>query len=247
MRSTSCARPAAPPRQAESVVIRHLDEHIVVVEKPSGLATTRHPTEREWSKTRKELTPTLEEIVPRLIQNMRQRPEKARLARLRVVQRLDKETSGLLVFARSVEAERVLGQQFRKHTVIRKYIAIVPGYLPQQTIQSRLVRDRGDGRRGSITLPNVGKAAVTHIDVVERLPAHTVLSCQPGNGPHASDPHPPCRDGPPGLRRQGLSPHQERRALAGHQRRAAPGPARRRAGLHASRQRRGAALGDAAA
>jgi 23S rRNA pseudouridine1911/1915/1917 synthase len=82
------------------------------------------------------------------------------------------------VFARTVEAERSLGQQFRRHTVVRKYLAVIPGYLLAQTIESTLVRDRGDGRRGSGTLPGVGKRAITHVEVVERLKGYTVLACR---------------------------------------------------------------------
>src|SRR5262249_39136327 len=47
-----------------------------------------------------------------------------------------------------------------------------------QTVATRLVRDRGDGRRGSTTLPGVGKEAVTHVEVVERLPGYTVVACR---------------------------------------------------------------------
>jgi 23S rRNA pseudouridine1911/1915/1917 synthase len=101
-----------------------------------------------------------------------------RKPRLRIVQRLDKETSGLVVFARTVDAERGLGMQFRKHTVTRRYLAIVKGIVTPQTIRSTLVRDRGDGRRGSTMLNNTGKEAVTHISVVERLPGYTLLSCK---------------------------------------------------------------------
>src|SRR5207248_2610477 len=98
--------------------------------------------------------------------------------RLRIVHRIDKETSGLVVFARTVEAERGLGRQFHRHTVVRRYLAVVPGYLSPQRIASRLVRDRGDGRRGSTSLPGPGKEAVTFIDVAERLPGYTLLSCR---------------------------------------------------------------------
>jgi 23S rRNA pseudouridine1911/1915/1917 synthase len=94
-----------------------------------------------------------------------------------VVQRLDKETSGLVVFARTVAAERGLGKQFHAHTVTRRYVAVVPGFLAPRTIRSWLVRDRGDGRRGSGP-EGQGKLAVTHVDVLERLPRHTVLLCQ---------------------------------------------------------------------
>jgi 23S rRNA pseudouridine1911/1915/1917 synthase len=172
------AKPAVPPRQHELLVLRHLDEHLVVVEKPSGVSTVRHPSERAWNARRKALHPTLEDLIPGLIARNEGRRQKGPLPRLRVVQRLDKDTSGLVVFARTVAAERDLGQQFRAHTVTRRYLAIVPGYLPPQRIATRLARDRGDGRRGSTVLPDVGKEAITHVEVVERLPGYTLLRCR---------------------------------------------------------------------
>jgi 23S rRNA pseudouridine1911/1915/1917 synthase len=172
------AGPAPKSWQSEPIALRHLDEYIVVVEKPAGMNTVRHPAERHWSERRKVLSPTLEDLVPKLIADREGRPRKGPLPRLRVVHRLDKETSGLVVFARTVAAERALGKQFHRHTVVRRYRAVIPGYLPPQRIATRLVRDRGDGRRGSTTVPRVGKEAITHIDVVERLPGYTVLSCR---------------------------------------------------------------------
>jgi 23S rRNA pseudouridine1911/1915/1917 synthase len=171
-------RPLAKPHQQESVVLRHLDHHLVVVEKPPGVSTVRHPTERDWPQRRKALSPTLEDLVPPLIARQEGRFRKGPLPRLRVVQRLDKETSGLVVFARSVEGERGLGRQFKAHTVIRRYLTIVPGFLPAQRIASFLVRDRGDGRRGSTTVAALGKEAITHVEVVERLLGYTVLACR---------------------------------------------------------------------
>jgi 23S rRNA pseudouridine1911/1915/1917 synthase len=97
---------------------------------------------------------------------------------LRIVQRLDKETSGLVVFARSVLAERNLGRQFRAHTVTRRYLAVVSGIVLRQRIESRLVRDRGDGRRGSTAVPALGKEAITHVEPVERLGGYTLLACR---------------------------------------------------------------------
>jgi 23S rRNA pseudouridine1911/1915/1917 synthase len=172
------ARPAAKPQTHEEVVIRYLDEHLVVVEKPSGISTVRHPSERGWNERRKALSPTLEDIVPKLIACREGKRRKGPLPRLRVVQRLDKETSGLVVFARSVVAERELGKQFHRHTVVRRYLAIVPGLVPTRTISTYLVRDRGDGRRGSGDWPGQGKKAVTHVEVVERLGGHTLLACR---------------------------------------------------------------------
>jgi 23S rRNA pseudouridine1911/1915/1917 synthase len=172
------AKPAALPRQHELLTIRYLDTHVVVVEKPSGVATVRHPTERAWSARRKALHPTLEDLVPGLIARAEGRRQKGPLPRLRIVHRLDKDTSGLVVFARTVTGESELGKQFRTHTVTRRYLAVVSGYLAPQRIATRLVRDRGDGRRGSTELPEIGKQAVTLIDVAERLPGYTLLACR---------------------------------------------------------------------
>lgn len=170
-------RPAHKPTESETVSIRYLDPHIVVVEKPSGLSTVRHPAERELSERRKALTPTLDDLVTKMIARQEKKDPK-RMPRLRVVHRLDKETSGLVVFVRTVLAERGLGRQFRQHTVTRRYLAVIAGYLPPQEIRTWLARDRGDGRRGSTTVTGVGKEAVTHVDVMERLRGHSLLSCR---------------------------------------------------------------------
>lgn len=165
-------------RDKQTLNIRHVDEHLVVVEKPAGLSTVRHPSEREWSRRRKEQSPTLEDQLPAALARTEGRRRRGPLPRLRVVQRLDKETSGLLVFARTALAERDLGRQFHAHTVIRRYLALIPGFLEPQRVATSLVRDRGDGRRGSTRIPGLGKEAITHFDVVERLPAYTLLACR---------------------------------------------------------------------
>jgi 23S rRNA pseudouridine1911/1915/1917 synthase len=194
--------PKPLPRVAhrDRLVIRHLDEHVVVVEKPAGVNTVRHPAELEWSEKRRQLDPTLEDLAQWAIARQLDSPAR-RLPGLRIVHRLDKETSGLVAFARSALGERELGLQFRKHTVVRRYLAVVAGYLTPQTLKSRLVADRGDGRRGSTQLPNVGKEAITHIAVEERLPGYTLLSCRLETGRthqiriHLSEAgHPVCGD-----------------------------------------------------
>ncbi len=195
-------RPAPRPKASTpaDLVIRYLDEHVVVVEKPSGLNTVRHPSELEWSQERRELVPTLQDVTQWAIAQRQGRQLKS-LSPLRIVHRLDKDTSGLISFARSPLGERGLGMQFRKHTVIRRYLAMVPGYLPPQTIRTWLVPDRGDGRRGSTKLMNAGKEAITHIEIEEKLQGYTLLSCRLETGRthqiriHLSEAgHPVCGD-----------------------------------------------------
>jgi len=173
------ARSAESPQvHIDQIPMRHIDQHIVVVEKPAGISTVRHPLERDWLEERRLLVVSLDDLVMRQIGMRLPSQKHDPKPRLRIVQRLDKETSGLVVFARTVDAERGLGMQFRKHTVTRRYFAIVQGSVTGQTIRSALVRDRGDGRRGSTTLPDAGKDAVTHIAVEEALPGYTLISCR---------------------------------------------------------------------
>ena len=196
--ANSVHRPKAAT--TEGLVIRHLDEHVVVVEKPAGVNSVRHPAELEWPDKHRQLDPTLQDLAQWAIAARLNRLPRS-LPPLRIVHRIDKETSGLLAFARSALGERVLGMQFRKHTVVRRYLTLVPGYLPAQTLRSNLVRDRGDGRRGSTRLPDIGKLAITHTTIEEKLNGYTLLSCRLETGKthqiriHLSESgHPICGD-----------------------------------------------------
>lgn len=173
------ASPAVAPKgiTKSDLTIRFLDDHVVVVEKAAGINSVRHPSELLWPDKHKELDPTLQDLTHWAVAERLNRPLKT-VPKLRIVHRLDRETSGLLVFVRSANAERDLGMQFRKHTVLRRYLAIVPGFVNAQSFRSRLVKDRGDGRRGSTNLPNVGKDAVTHVTPQEMLNGYTMLSCR---------------------------------------------------------------------
>ena len=92
---------------------------------------------------------------------------------LRVVQRLDKDTSGVMVLARTRRAERELGQQLRRHDVHRVYLGIAYGRVAGATHDTMLVPDRGDRRRGSwrprgrAEPPAAARRAITHVELVE--------------------------------------------------------------------------------
>lgn len=176
-------RPVETPKPNDVEII-FIDAHVVVVTKPSGMMTHRRPEERNWPSEKKALSPTLEESVAALIarrslaSGQRVRGSHARMPVLRVVHRLDRDTSGLLVLARSDEAEEGLIGQFRRHTAHRVYWTIIHGHLVAETIESNLVRDRGDGRRGSINNPKVGQRAVTHVRPLEDLGDYSLVECQ---------------------------------------------------------------------
>jgi 23S rRNA pseudouridine1911/1915/1917 synthase len=158
------AKPAAAPPKDNDVRVQYLDKHLIVVEKPAGVTSNRHREERDWPQRRKQIQPTLDELLPRVIDKIEGRGSRRGVPPpVRAVHRLDRDTSGLMVYARTREAERALSEQFRAHTTHRRYIAIVHGKVSSQTFRTRLIRDRGDGRRGSTKEPNVGKEAITHV------------------------------------------------------------------------------------
>jgi 23S rRNA pseudouridine1911/1915/1917 synthase len=170
----------APPRD-DQLRIRYVDDHIVVVEKPAGVTSTRHSEERDWSDRRRQTQPTLDEMLTRRLTKdvVRGRlGQRSRVPPVRAVHRLDRDTSGLMVFARSTKAEQRLVEMFRSHTVTRAYVAIVQGRVSAQTIESRLIRDRGDGRRGSTREAGVGKRSVTHVRPLEELGDYTLVECR---------------------------------------------------------------------
>src|SRR5262249_24609308 len=108
-----------------------------------------------------------------LLPAMLGRPGKPVLA----VHRIDRDTSGLVVFARTRAAEEQLTKQFKEHTVERRYLALVRGRPKPSTIESHLVRDRGDGRRGSSATGD-GQRAVTHVKALEQLGDFSIVECR---------------------------------------------------------------------
>ena len=173
---------AIAPPQEHDVKLRYVDAHLIVVEKPSGMTTLRHPTERSWPARRKQVQPTLDEVLPRVLAKKErsgsQKSQRGPLRRVRPVHRLDRETSGLMVFARTVDAERILGLQFKEHTIHRVYVGVALGRVTARTIETRLIDDRGDGRRGSTRNPKLGKVAITHVKPLEFINGYTLVECR---------------------------------------------------------------------
>lgn len=154
--------------------IVYSDDSIVVVNKPAGLTTMRHKDEAAefGERGRKFLPKTLADLLPGLLGA----PGRPVIA----VHRIDRDTSGLVVFARTRPAAENLTKQFRKHTVDRRYLALVRGTPKSGRIESTFVRDRGDGRRGSSTKANGPDArrAVTHVKVLELIGEFAMAECR---------------------------------------------------------------------
>lgn len=149
---------AADPR------ILYVDQHVVVANKPTGIASVDH--EAEPTSLQSELRTSLE------------LQERKKLPPLKVVHRIDKVTSGVMVFARTQAAQADLKDQFRAHTTGRVYLAVAHGQVSSGTLSFRLVRDRGDGIRGVTQNPNLGYASVTHVRVREHLRHCTLVECK---------------------------------------------------------------------
>lgn len=146
----------------DQVTIVHDDTHVVVIDKPAGLSSV--PYEPRDTNT----------AMDRLRDVWRRKNPDAGRVPLHVVHRIDKATSGLLAFAKTKRAELGLAMQFRQHTIERFYLCVAHGRVVPGRIESRLVRDRGDGLRGSARHANQGKRAVTHVEVVKTLARATL-------------------------------------------------------------------------
>lgn len=155
-------------------VVLHVDRQVIVVNKPAGMLSV--PFEPGDKDT----------LIDRVRIWLRQRGD-GQGAELGAVQRLDKDTTGVLVFARTLAAKRHLQQQFRRHDIERRYLALVHGALGRaQRIESDLLRDRGDGLRGSYghfrrprgPVPSDAQRAITEIEPREALAGATLVECR---------------------------------------------------------------------
>lgn len=133
------------------------DADIIVVNKPVGLVT--HPGNGNWHGT---LANALLHYDPSL----------AKLDRVGIVHRLDKNTSGLMVVARSKLAQKNLVEQLQTHNVSREYSAIVYGYMISGgTVDVPIGRDSKNRIKQAVT--DIGKHAITHYRVIDRFAHHT--------------------------------------------------------------------------
>ncbi|HKB74340.1 MAG TPA: RluA family pseudouridine synthase [Burkholderiales bacterium] len=163
-------RPGALPESA----IAYFDRDVVVVDKPAGILSIAYEAGDK---------DTLVDRTRALLRRMRGRGFDRGLG---VVHRLDKDTSGLMVFARTANAKRILAMQFRAHDIERVYHAIAHGEVAAKRIETHLVTDRGDGIRGSYGhfrrprggIPPEAKRSVTHVRPIAPLAGATLVECR---------------------------------------------------------------------
>jgi 23S rRNA pseudouridine1911/1915/1917 synthase len=169
-----------PPPCKSDVRVVWLDQDVIVVDKPTGMITLRHASERNWTEEKKRRQPALDDVIPELIARQEGVSDwgSRRPAGIFSVHRIDRDTSGLVVFARNAKSRDGLIGQFKKHAIERTYLAIACGAVASRTIRSFLVDDSGDGKRGSTTNPEEGKLAVTHVRPMEMFEGFTLVECR---------------------------------------------------------------------
>lgn len=156
-----------PEEMALSIVYE--DRDVLVIDKPAGLVV--HPGVGNWTGT----------LVNGLLYYLNDHPttEEECVNKPYLVHRIDKDTSGLLLVAKTEEAQVVLAKQFFDHTIERKYNALVWGDFEEDegTIVGNLARSPQDRRVMAVCDEEHGKHAVTHWRVLERFGYVTLVEC----------------------------------------------------------------------
>ena len=147
------------------------DEDVLVVNKPAGMVV--HPGHGNFSGT---LINALSHYL-----GITQGPDAEDERMGILVHRIEKDTSGLLLVAKTVEMQQRLAKQFFEHSIERKYIAVVWGNIKEDegTVESTIGRDPNDRLRYRVyDDPEKGKYACTHYKVLERFGFITVIECR---------------------------------------------------------------------
>jgi 23S rRNA pseudouridine1911/1915/1917 synthase len=158
------ADPRETPHAAEPIALAivHEDDALIVLDKPAGLVV--HPGSGNWAGT---------------MQNalLHHAPQLAAVPRAGIVHRLDKDTSGLLVVAKTLQAQTNLVRQLQARTVRREYLALAAGDIAKGGIIDAPI-GRHPARRTTMAVVATGKPARTHFDVVLRFGIATLLRCR---------------------------------------------------------------------
>ena len=147
--------------EAIPLTVAYEDEQILVIDKPAGLVV--HPGSGNWRGT------LLNALLHRL-------PALAGLPRAGIVHRLDKDTSGLLVVAKTLEAQTDLVRQLQARTVRREYLALVRGTVERDGLVDAPI-GRHPVQRTRMAVVARGRPARTHYRVRERLAGATLVEC----------------------------------------------------------------------
>ena len=162
--------PVAMAAQPMPLDIAYEDQELLVIDKPAGLTVHPAPGHRDHTLANAVLAhlPGLEEVGGPL--------------RAGIVHRLDKDTSGLLVVAKSEEAHAHLAKQFQERRVTKLYLALAHGGVspPEAIIEAPIGRDRRDRKRMAVL--STGREATTRYRVVRQYQGYSLLEVRPTTG-----------------------------------------------------------------
>jgi 23S rRNA pseudouridine1911/1915/1917 synthase len=167
----AAAMPAQAAPEDIPLTIAYEDAHLIVVDKPAGMVV--HPAVGNITGT----------LVNALLHHCRGQLSGINgVARPGIVHRIDKDTSGLLVVAKTDAAHEGLAVQFAAHTVHRRYLAVCAGHPspPEGTIDERIGRSDADRKKMTVLPKNSsrGKTAVTHYKTLERFDHASLIECR---------------------------------------------------------------------
>ena len=140
------------------------DEDIIIVNKPKGMVV--HPANGNYTGT----------VVNSLMNSHKNNLSTINgVIRPGIVHRIDKDTSGIIVVAKNDNAHKILSEQFKVHSIKRKYVALVKGIIKEDhlTIDKPIGRSSKDRKKMAVTDKN-SRRAVTHISVLKRFYASNV-------------------------------------------------------------------------
>ncbi len=163
------ARPSDTVAQDIPLTIVHEDDHLLVVDKPAGLVV--HPAAGNYDGT----------MVNALLHHCAGRLSGiGGVARPGIVHRIDKDTSGLLVVAKTDKAHEGLAAQFARHDVDRRYTAVVAGVPvpPAGRIEGALARSTANRQKMAIVKDGRGKHAITHFRTVAAFDGAAQVECR---------------------------------------------------------------------
>lgn len=165
------------PRQEHDLVILHEDDELLVIDKPAGLLVIPD----RWNPAK----PTVVKLANSYLQTPRPAlaSPPSRDARVWVVHRLDRETSGVLVLAKSASAHAALSQQFERGEAHKTYLALVKGQVSRAEGAIRLPIGPHPHKPGLMIIQRRrGKWALTRFSIIERFRGFTLLEVRPATG-----------------------------------------------------------------
>ena len=163
------AAPAEAAAQDIPLTIVFEDEHLIVIDKPAGLVV--HPAAGNLDGT----------LVNALLHHCQgQLSGIGGVARPGIVHRIDKDTSGLLVVAKTDKAHEGLAAQFADHSIERAYLAVVAGHPlpPAGTVRGAIARSSTNRKKMALVEDGRGKHATTHFKTLERLGGAALVECR---------------------------------------------------------------------